>query len=94
MPKQAVKLQTDRPTALRQVIQACRKGGTVSIPGVHGIIDKFPIGAAFNKGLTLRRGRTHTHRYMRKLLERIAEGEIDPSFVISHRLGLADAPNA
>lgn len=76
-------------------IQARREGGTVSIPGVHGgIIDKFPIGAAFTKGLTLRMGQTHTHRCMRKLLARIAEGEIDTSFVVSHRLGLADAPGA
>jgi threonine dehydrogenase-like Zn-dependent dehydrogenase len=91
--KLAVKLETDRPTAFRQVIQACRKGGTVSVPGVYGgFIDKFPLGAAFNKGLTLRLGQTHTHRYMRPLLERIQAGEIDPSFVISHRMRLDEAP--
>jgi threonine dehydrogenase-like Zn-dependent dehydrogenase len=93
--KQAVKLQTDRPTALRQVIYACRKGGIVSIPGVYGgLIDKFPLGIAFNKGLSLRMGQTHTHRYMRQLLARIEAGEIDPSFVISHRLALSEAPDA
>jgi len=91
--KLAVKLETDRPTAFRQIIQACRKGGVVSVPGVYGgFIDKFPLGAAFNKGLTLRLGQTHTHRYMRPLLERIEAGEIDPSFVISHRMRLDDAP--
>lgn len=68
---------------------------SAAIPGVYGgIIDKSPIGAAFDKGLTLRMGQTHTHRYMRKLLARIAEGEIDPSFVISHRLSLNEAPGA
>ncbi|MBL9105268.1 MAG: glutathione-dependent formaldehyde dehydrogenase [Myxococcales bacterium] len=93
--KQAVKLQTDRPTALRQVIQACRKGGVVSIPGVYGgIVDKFPVGAAFNKGLTLKMGQTHTHRYMKMLLAHIEEGRVDPSFVISHRLTLDEAPDA
>lgn len=93
--KQAVKLQTDRPTALRQVIQACRKGGVVSIPGVYGgIVDKFPVGAAFNKGLTLKMGQTHTHRYMKMLLAHIEEGRVDPSFVISHRLRLDEAPDA
>ena len=93
--KQAVRLQTDRPTALRQAIQACRKGGIVSIPGVYGgFIDKMPLGAAFNKGLTLRMGQTHVHRYLKPLLQKISEGEIDPSFVITHRLPLEDAPKA
>ncbi len=91
--KQAVRLETDRPHVLRQVIQACRKGGTISVPGVYGgFIDKLPIGAAFNKGLTLRMGQTHVHKYMRPLLERIEKGEIDPSFVITHRMPLTDAP--
>jgi len=91
--KQAVYLETDRPHALRQAIQACRKGGTVSIPGVYGgFLDKFPLGAAFNKGLTLKMGQTHVQRYMRPLLERIQKGEIDPSFVITHRMRLEDAP--
>jgi threonine dehydrogenase-like Zn-dependent dehydrogenase len=91
--KQAVRLETDRPYVLRQVIQACRKGGTISVPGVYGgFIDKLPIGAAFNKGLTLRMGQTHVHKYMRPLLERVEKGEIDPSFVITHRMPLTDAP--
>jgi len=91
--KQAVHLETDRPTALREAIQACRKGGTVSIPGVYGgFIDKVPLGAAFAKGLTIRMGQTHVHRYMRPLLNRIQRAEIDPSFVISHRMTLDDAP--
>ncbi len=93
--KQAVRLETDRPTALRQVIVACRKGGHVSIPGVYGgFIDKVPIGAAMNKGLTFKTGQTHVHKYLRPLLERIQNGEIDPSFVITHRLKLEDAPHA
>jgi threonine dehydrogenase-like Zn-dependent dehydrogenase len=91
--KQAVRLETDRPTALREAILACRKGGTVSIPGVYGgAIDKVPLGAAFAKGLTIRMGQTHVHRYMRPLLNRIQRNEIDPSFVISHRMALDDAP--
>jgi len=93
--KQQVMSQTDRPTALRQVIQACRKGGTVSIPGVYGgIIDKMPIGAAFNKGLTLRMGQTHVQRYMAPLLQRIEKGEIDPSYIITHRITLDEVPDA
>ena len=91
--KQAVRLQTDRPTALREVIMSCRKGGVVSIPGVYGgWVDKFPIGAAFNKGLTFKMGQTHTHRYMQGLLDRISAGEIDPSFIITHRMHLEEAP--
>ncbi len=93
--KQTVRLQTDRPTALRQAIQACRKGGTVSIPGVYGgFVDKMPMGAAFGKGLTLRMGQTHVHRYMRPLLDYIEQGKIDPSFIITHRLPLDEAPYA
>ncbi|MFO0573635.1 MAG: zinc-dependent alcohol dehydrogenase [Polyangia bacterium] len=91
--KQTMRLETDRPHVLRQIIQACRKGGHISIPGVYGgVLDKLPIGAAFNKGLTLRMGQTHTHRYMGPLLARIERGEIDPSFVITHRGSLSDAP--
>jgi threonine dehydrogenase-like Zn-dependent dehydrogenase len=86
-------LETDRPHALREAIQACRKGGTVSIPGVYGgLLDKMNFGAAFAKGLTFKMGQTHVHRYLRPLLERIQAGEIDPSFVITHRMGLDDAP--
>ncbi len=93
--KLAVRLQTDMPTALRQVVMACRKGGTVSVPGVYGgWIDKFPFGAAFNKGLTFKMGQTHTHRYMARLLDRIERGEVDPSFIITHRLHLEEAPRA
>jgi len=91
--KTATFLATDRPNALRQAIQACRKGGIVSIPGVYGgFLDKVPLGAAFQKGLTFRMGQTHVMRYMKPLLERIERGDIDPSFVITHRLPLEDAP--
>jgi len=91
--KQAVKLTMDRAHVLRQVIHACRKGGTVSVPGVYaGFIDKFPFGMAFAKGLTMKMGQTHVHKYMRPLLKKIEEGKIDPSFVITHRLALDDAP--
>ncbi|MGI0483982.1 zinc-dependent alcohol dehydrogenase [Pantanalinema rosaneae CENA516] len=93
--KQAVRLETDRPTALRQVILACRKGGHVSIPGVYGgFLDKVPMGAAMNKGLTFKMGQTHVHRYLKPLLEHVRRGDIDPSFVITHRLPLDEAPKA
>src|SRR5438445_13856282 len=85
-------MATDRPTALRMAIMACRKGGHVSIPGVYGgLLDKFPFGAAFSKGLTFKMGQTHVHRYLRPLLERVQRNEIDPSFVITHRLPLGEA---
>ena len=91
--KTSLYLATDRPHALRQAISACRKGGTVSIPGVYGgWLDKFPLGAAFAKGLTLKMGQTHMHKYLPILLERIERGDIDPSFIITHRVGLDDAP--
>lgn len=91
--KQVVRMQTDRPTVLRQCIQACRKGGTVSIPGVYGgLIDMVPMGAFMNKGLTMKTGQTHMMRFMRPLLERIEHGEIDPSFVVSHRVPIDRAP--
>jgi threonine dehydrogenase-like Zn-dependent dehydrogenase len=93
--KTSLYLETDRPAALRQAIQACRKGGVVSIPGVYGgLIDKVPMGAAFGKGLTLKMGQTHVHRYMQPLLDMILDGDIDPSFVVTHRLKLDDAPGA
>ncbi|WP_447980044.1 zinc-dependent alcohol dehydrogenase [Candidatus Nitrospira bockiana] len=93
--KQSMYLETDRPIALREAIQACRKGGTVSIPGVYsGVIDKVPIGAAFTKGLTFKMGQTHVHRYMRPLLDHILRRAIDPSFVITHRIPLEEAPRA
>jgi threonine dehydrogenase-like Zn-dependent dehydrogenase len=91
--KVSVGLATDRPHALREAIRACRKGGTLSVPGVYaGFLDKFPLGAAFAKGLTLKMGQTHVHKYLPILLDRIARGEIDPSFVITHRASLDDAP--
>jgi threonine dehydrogenase-like Zn-dependent dehydrogenase len=90
--KAAVFLATDRPHALRQAILACRKGGTVSIPGVYGgLLDMFPLGAAFAKGLTLRMGQTHVQRYLRPLLDRIEKKEIDTTFIISHRFTLDQA---
>jgi threonine dehydrogenase-like Zn-dependent dehydrogenase len=93
--KQAVKLETDRPNVLRQTIESCRKGGTVSIAGVYGgYIDKIPLGIAFAKGLTLKMGQTHVQKFMKPLLERIRKGEIDPTFVITHRLRLQEAPEA
>ena len=93
--KQATRQETGRPYVLREAIQACRKGGTVSIPGVYGgFVDKIPMGAAMNKGLTFKMGQTHVHRYLRPLLNRIQAGEIDPSFVITHRMRLDDAPHA
>jgi threonine dehydrogenase-like Zn-dependent dehydrogenase len=91
--KTATFLATDRPNALRQAIHACRKGGIVSIPGVYGgFLDKVPLGAAFQKGLTFKMGQTHVMKYMKPLLDRIERGEIDPSFVITHRLPLDEAP--
>jgi threonine dehydrogenase-like Zn-dependent dehydrogenase len=91
--KQAMMLESDRPIALRQAIQACRKGGTVSVPGVYtGFDDKIPLGAFMNKGLAMKTGQTHMMRYMQPLLERIERGEIDPSFVISHRVPIDQAP--
>jgi threonine dehydrogenase-like Zn-dependent dehydrogenase len=86
-------LGTDRPAALRQAILACRKGGRLSIPGVYGgMADKFPIGALMEKGLTVRTGQTHVQKYTAKLLEMIADGRIDTTFMISHRASLEDGP--
>ena len=91
--KAAVSLTTDRAHVLRQAIYCCRKAGTISVPGVYiGFPDKLPMGAFMNKGLTMKTGQTHMHRYMRPLLERIEAGQIDPSFVITHRLKLEQAP--
>jgi len=93
--KASLYLATDRPTALRMAIMACRKGGTVSIPGVYGgLLDNLPMGSAFAKGLTFKMGQTHVHRYLKPLLERIEKKEIDPSFVITHRYDLREAPQA
>lgn len=93
--KQAVRLETDRPNVLRQAIQACRKGGTLSVPGVYaGAIDSIPFGTAFAKALTFRMGQTHVQRYLPDLLRRIEADGIDPSFIISHRLPLGSAAHA
>jgi threonine dehydrogenase-like Zn-dependent dehydrogenase len=92
--KTVMMMETDRPVALRQAILACRSGGTVSVAGVYGgFIDKFPMGAIVNRSLTIKSGQTHVQRYMGPLLKRIQDGEIDPSFVITHRLRLTDAAN-
>jgi threonine dehydrogenase-like Zn-dependent dehydrogenase len=78
---------TDRISAFRQAIHACRKGGTVSVPGVYGgLLDKVPFGAAMQKGLTIKTGQTHVHKYLPKLLHHIENGDIDPSFVVTHRV--------
>jgi threonine dehydrogenase-like Zn-dependent dehydrogenase len=93
--KQSLRLATDRPTALREAMNACRKGGTLSVPGVYGgFLDKIPMGAAFNKGLTLKMGQTHVQRYIRPLLERVENGDLDASAIITHRLSLEEAPEA
>jgi threonine dehydrogenase-like Zn-dependent dehydrogenase len=90
--KTAVMLETDRSHALRAAIFACAKGGTVSIPGVYGgFLDSFPLGGAFAKGLTLKMGQTNVHRYLPRLTDYILKGQIDPSFVITHRVNLSDA---
>lgn len=93
--KQAAMLETDRPNALREAMVSCGKGGTLSIAGVYGgISDKIPFGAAFNKGLTFRMGQTHVPAYAAKLLEHVQNGDIDPSFVVTHRMQLRHAPDA
>ncbi|MBC7969278.1 MAG: glutathione-dependent formaldehyde dehydrogenase [Verrucomicrobia bacterium] len=92
---QAVRMETDRPNVLRQAIVACRKGGTVSVPGVYtGFVDKMPMGAFMNKGLTMKTGQTHIHRYLQPLTELIQKGAIDPSFLITHKLPIDQAPHA
>jgi threonine dehydrogenase-like Zn-dependent dehydrogenase len=92
--KQAAMLETDRPHVLREMIYACRPAGTLSVPGVYGgLIDKVPFGALMNKGLTLRTGQTHVNRWADDLLRRIEEGQIDPSFVITHTVDLESGPD-
>ena len=92
--KQMSRMETDRPIALREAIMSCRNGGIVSVIGVYGgLVDKFPIGALMNRSLQLRTGQCHVQRYMKKLLGFIEEGKIDPSFVITHRMRLSDAPH-
>lgn len=91
--KHTLMLQTDRPHPLRQAILACRNGGTISIPGVYGgFIDKIPFGSIMNRSITIKTGQTHVHRYLKPLLQRILDGQIDPSFVVTHRMALKDAP--
>jgi threonine dehydrogenase-like Zn-dependent dehydrogenase len=92
--KQAARMETERPYALREAILSCRNGGTVSVIGVYGgFMDKFPIGAVMNRSLTIKTGQAHVHKYMRPLLQRIENGEIDPTFVITHELALEEVPN-
>lgn len=93
--KTTLMLATDRVHVLREAIMSCRKGGTISVPGVYvGFADKLPLGALMNKGLTIKSGQTHVQRYLRPLLEKIEDGQIDPSFVVTHRVKLEDAPKA
>lgn len=92
--KQAARLEIERPHALREAVLSCRNGGTISVIGVYGgFMDKFPIGAVMNRSLTIKTGQCHVQRYMRPLLERIRNGEIDPTFLITHRLSLEEAPH-
>lgn len=92
--KQAMRMETERPTALREAMLACRNGGVVSVPGVYGgFADKIPIGSVMNRSLTIRTGQTHVQRYMQPLLERIQKGELDPSCIITHHMALDDAPH-
>jgi threonine dehydrogenase-like Zn-dependent dehydrogenase len=91
--KQAVMSESDRPIALREAILACRNGGIVSVIGVYGgFIDKFPMGAVVNRSLTIKAGQCHVHRYLQPLLKHIQNGDIDPTFVITHRMRLEEAP--
>jgi threonine dehydrogenase-like Zn-dependent dehydrogenase len=91
--KQAFMAETDRPIALREAMLACRNGGTLSVPGVYGgFLDKVPFGAVMNRSITIKTGQTHVHRYLEPLLKRVEDGEVDPTFVITHRMRLEDAP--
>ncbi|RZT35455.1 zinc-dependent alcohol dehydrogenase [Cupriavidus agavae] len=91
--KQAVMLESDRPHVLREMIYVCRPAGIISVPGVYGgLVDKIPMGALMNKGLTVRTGQTHVNRWTDDLLQRILSGEIDPTFVITHRIGIEEGP--
>ena len=91
--KQTLRLESDRPLALRQLIKACRKVGTISVPGVYsGFADKMPIGALVAKGLTLKGGQAHVQKYLQPLMQLIASGAVDTTFIITHRMALDDAP--
>jgi threonine dehydrogenase-like Zn-dependent dehydrogenase len=91
--KQAARMETERPFALREAIMSVRNGGIVSVVGVYGgLVDKFPMGAVMNRSLTIKSGQCHVQRYMRPLLERIQNGDIDPTFIITHTMSLDDAP--
>lgn len=90
--KQALRMETDRAEALREAVLACRKGGTLSVLGVYGLVDKFPFGAIMNKGMTVRTAQQHGQKYMPRLLEHAAKGELDPSYLATHRMPLADGP--
>ncbi len=90
--KQVLHLHSDRGEALRQAIVACRKGGTLSILGVYGVMDKFPLGVVMNKGLTVRAAQQHGQKYVPRLLEHASRGELDPSYLVTHRFSLEDAP--
>jgi threonine dehydrogenase-like Zn-dependent dehydrogenase len=89
--KQTMRLETDRPHVLREAIMACRKGGTLSILGVYGVMDKFPVGVIMNKGLTVRTAQQHGQRYVPRLLDHVAAGEFQTSFLATHPMGLEDA---
>ncbi|MDB5641547.1 MAG: glutathione-dependent formaldehyde dehydrogenase [Hyphomicrobiales bacterium] len=91
--KQMLGVESDRPHILREMIYVCRPGGVISVPGVYGgLVDKIPMGVLMNKGLTIRTGQTHVNRWTDDLLRRIEEGQIDPSFVITHTVGLEEGP--
>lgn len=93
--KMGLRMATDRPNVFRQALQACRKGGQVSVPGVYaGFLDKIPFGAAVSKGVTIKTGQTHVQRYTQPLLDFIQSGKLDPSFVITHMISLGSAPGA
>lgn len=93
--KQGLRLETDRPHVLREAMLACRKGGTLSIIGVYGgVVDKLPVGAAMNKGLTFRMGQMHAHRYLDRLIDLVERGDVDPSIVATHAFSLDRAPSA
>ena len=92
--KQSVMIESDRPHVLREMMYVCRPAGTLSVAGVYGgMVDKIPFGAVMNKALTIKTGQTHVNRWTDDLLQRIADGQIDPSFVITHTVGLEDGPS-